>query len=113
MLTIEARIVLFQIILLKKYNILQPSTIEIVDKYPKCFQKKIEIKLDEILKYLEGKSYITFVDDDNIFSSVQLTYEGLHYFEIDILKTLDVFFHSVLCPIIVAFVTAILTLKLN
>lgn len=113
MLTIEARIVLSKIIFLKKANVLQPSTLEIVDKYPKFVQDKIESKIDSILKYLEDKSYITFVDDDNIFTSVQLTYEGLHYFEIDILRTLDVFFHSILCPIIVAFVTAILTLKLN
>lgn len=113
MLTIEARIVLSKIISLKKNNILQPSTLEIIDKYPKFVQDKIENKLDSILKYLEEKNYLIFVDEDNIFTSVELTYEGLHYFEIDVLKTLDIFFNSILCPIIVAFLTAIFTLKLS
>lgn len=82
------------------------SLINDADSIYECPQFKSEF--DTILKSLEENGYIEQAYG-NFYS---LTQKGLHPYQITFENVIHIFFTSILCPIIVAFITSLITLAI-
>lgn len=76
-------------------------------------QKTRNLDLNATLQQLLNDGYITATVEDSIYSSISPTYKGRHYNEYRWLATKEVLLKSFVLPVLVAFVTTLITLIAN
>ena len=90
-----------------------PSTFDIISQFPDKKQAKIALKTDEIIIELSKLEYVNALPADNTFFNIQLTYKGKHYKEFSRITFKNFLLNSVVVPIILSIIGAIITTKIT
>ena len=109
LLNYECRKILNKIRRLTASNTKHIDFLDIVHSFPISKQGKWALKLEDLLFYLHENEYIHYLLADDTFYHISLTYKGLAYLSFDYERIKEIIFNSFLLPMLVAFVTSIIS----